>query len=233
MELEHTKGLPLGAYLQPTADVLGRLFAHSAELAAKPHNARMLSLLGQAFGRIVALLDACEDLSSDRLRGLYNPLSWHLSLKDREPLPPDLFAEALSVVVQELQRIEHALKNTDFREFEGVVTSILTRGMPAKLQRGLRKLWRGNHWEADWPDRLLVSLDDEVCSVCRVPHLPAKITGAGARTGGQKPPGGALWSVCRSLSRRQSGSTMELGYSSRHEQLLSALLPVIASSGLE
>jgi hypothetical protein len=233
LDLEHVKGLPLGAYLQPTADVLGRLFAHSAELAAKPDNARMLSLLGQAFGRIVALLDACEDLSSDRLRGLYNPLSWHLSLKDSGSLPPDLLAEALSVVVQELRHVEYALSNTDFRELEGAVTSILARGMPAKLQQGLRKLWRGNHWEADWPDRLLVGLDDEVCSICQVPHLPAKIPGTAARTDGRKSPGGALWSVCRSLSRPQSSYAMELAYSNRHEQLLSTLLPVIASSGLQ
>ncbi|HUT15383.1 MAG TPA: DUF5685 family protein [Anaerolineae bacterium] len=233
MDLEHTKGLPLGAYLQPTGDVLGRLFAHSAELAAKPDNARMLSLLGQAFGRVVALLDACEDLSSDRLRGLYNPLSWHLNLKDKEPLPPDLLAEALSVIVQEFKRLEHALTRTEFHQLEGVVTSILSRGVPAKVQRGLRKLWRGNHWEADWPDRLLVGLDDEVCSVCRVPHLPAKASRAVARTAGDRPRGGALWSVCRSLSRPQASIAMELGYSSRHEQLLSALLPVVASSGLQ
>jgi hypothetical protein len=232
IDVEHTHGLCLNAYLQPTADVLGRIFAHSAELGGKPGSATMLSQLGQAFGRVVALLDACEDLSSDRIRGLFNPISWHVGLKDSEPLPVDVLAEVFSVIVQEFRRIEHALSRTDFHQFEGVLTSILTRGVPAKLQRGLRKLWRGNHWDADWSDRVLVGLDDEVCPVCKVPHLPAKTTGAATRAAGGRPPGGPLWSVCRSLSRTQSSAAKDLGFVSRHEQLLSALVPVIASSRL-
>ena len=82
VEVEHAQGLCLAAYFEPTADILGRFFAHSAELGGKPRNATMLSLLGQAFGTVVALLDACEDLSSDRAHGLFNPISSHLGLKD-------------------------------------------------------------------------------------------------------------------------------------------------------
>jgi hypothetical protein len=230
--VEDVQGLCLADYLQPSADIIGRFFAHSAVLGGRPESVTVLSLLGQAFGRIVALLDACEDLSSDRARGLFNPISWHFGLEGSKPLPCDVLAEVFSIALQELERIELALNRIDFHQLGGVLANILTRGVPAKLQRGLRKLWRANHWEADWPNRVLEGLDDETCPICGVPHLPARSTAAAEPAVTDTCRGVPLWCVCKSLSKPQSADAKDLGFAGREEQLLSALVPVIGSSGL-
>jgi len=64
----------LGALLQPTGNAVAALFAHTAVVADRPENAAALSACGQAFGRLVHLLDAVQDHDADRAAGRFNPL---------------------------------------------------------------------------------------------------------------------------------------------------------------
>jgi hypothetical protein len=50
-------------------------FAHTAVLAGRPENAEPLAEAGRMFGRIAHLLDAMEDLETDRRAGKWNPLT--------------------------------------------------------------------------------------------------------------------------------------------------------------
>jgi hypothetical protein len=69
------RGSPdLTALLAPTGEAVAALFAHTAVVAGRPHNAAALGACGRAFGRLVHLLDAVEDRASDRAGGRFNPL---------------------------------------------------------------------------------------------------------------------------------------------------------------
>ncbi len=72
--LEAEPGLALLALTAPTEDAVAAAFAHTAELAGKPHNAASLAEAGRCFGRLAHLVDAVEDLEEDRTAGAYNPL---------------------------------------------------------------------------------------------------------------------------------------------------------------
>ena len=64
----------LEGLLAPSGNAVASLFAHTATLAGRPHNAPALERCGRAFGRLVHLLDAVEDRGSDRAAGRFNPL---------------------------------------------------------------------------------------------------------------------------------------------------------------
>ncbi|MBG0819893.1 hypothetical protein HS048_03920 [Planomonospora sp. ID91781] len=72
--LEAEPGLALLELTAPTEDAVAAAFAHTAELAGKPHNAVSLAEAGRCFGRLAHLVDAVEDLEEDRAAGAYNPL---------------------------------------------------------------------------------------------------------------------------------------------------------------
>jgi hypothetical protein len=72
--VEATDGDGLAAYAEPTELAAGAVFAHTASLAGRPGNQAILFEAGRAFGRIVYLLDAVEDLDADRKHDAFNPL---------------------------------------------------------------------------------------------------------------------------------------------------------------
>jgi hypothetical protein len=51
------------------------LFAHTAVVAGRPENAPALAAAGDAFGRLVHLLDAVEDHAQDAATARFNPLT--------------------------------------------------------------------------------------------------------------------------------------------------------------
>ncbi len=65
----------LAALLAPAGAAVASLFAHTAVVAGCGGNAAALAECGQAFGQLVHLLDAVEDLRSDRRAGRFNPLA--------------------------------------------------------------------------------------------------------------------------------------------------------------
>ncbi len=73
-QLESAATPSLLAITEPAETAVAAAFAHTATLAAKPHNAPALARAGQMFGRIAHLLDAVEDLDTDHRSGRYNPL---------------------------------------------------------------------------------------------------------------------------------------------------------------
>lgn len=69
-----TRSISLLEITEPTETAVAAAFAHTAVLAGKEHNAELLAETGRYFGRLAHLLDAVEDLETDRAAGAYNPL---------------------------------------------------------------------------------------------------------------------------------------------------------------
>jgi len=67
--------LRLEDLLEPSGAAVASLFAHTAVIAGIPSNAPALSAAGEAFGRLVHLLDAIADRQSDEESGKFNPLT--------------------------------------------------------------------------------------------------------------------------------------------------------------
>ena len=65
----------LTSLLAPTGEAVASLFAHTAVVAGRPDNAAALGAAGRAFGQLVHLLDAVEDLAADRAASRFNPLA--------------------------------------------------------------------------------------------------------------------------------------------------------------
>jgi Family of unknown function (DUF5685) len=73
--LERAGGRTVLELTEPSETAVAAAFAHTAALAAKPHNAMPLAEAGRFFGRIAHLLDAAGDLAADQAAGAYNPLA--------------------------------------------------------------------------------------------------------------------------------------------------------------
>jgi hypothetical protein len=93
----------LDALLAPTGEAVGALFAHTAVVAGRPGNAAALAACGRAFGRLVHLLDAVEDLHEDQTSGAFNPL---VATGTGEPEARALAAVLVAGVQAGLERAE-------------------------------------------------------------------------------------------------------------------------------
>lgn len=71
---EERSGASLDELLAPSGRVVADIFAHTATTAGLPGNVSALRRAGDAFGRILHLVDAVEDRASDRRHGRFNPL---------------------------------------------------------------------------------------------------------------------------------------------------------------
>ncbi|WP_415923755.1 DUF5685 family protein [Streptomyces scabiei] len=76
-EIERTTrpGGSLLTVTEPTETATAAAFAHTAVLAGRPGNAEPLAEAGRLFGRLAHLLDAVEDLDTDRASGAWNPIA--------------------------------------------------------------------------------------------------------------------------------------------------------------
>ncbi|MDX6254058.1 MAG: hypothetical protein QOJ11_392 [Frankiales bacterium] len=68
-------GATVDELLAPTGAVVATLFAHTAVAAARRDNVEALRAAGDAYGRLVHLLDAVDDRAEDARRGRFNPLA--------------------------------------------------------------------------------------------------------------------------------------------------------------
>ncbi|MQY02586.1 DUF5685 family protein [Actinomadura macrotermitis] len=73
-ELERAGGLGLLELTEPAETAVAAVFAHTAVLAGREHNAETLAEAGRFFGRLAHLIDAVEDVTGDLAAGAYNPL---------------------------------------------------------------------------------------------------------------------------------------------------------------
>ncbi|MCU1488611.1 MAG: hypothetical protein JWM85_16, partial [Acidimicrobiaceae bacterium] len=64
----------LDELLDPSGSAVAAVFSHTALAAGTPENGPHLATMGDAFGRLMHLVDATEDRASDRRHGRFNPL---------------------------------------------------------------------------------------------------------------------------------------------------------------
>ncbi|MGN6688072.1 MAG: DUF5685 family protein [Actinomycetales bacterium] len=74
LEVERRTEATLEELLAPTGAAVGELFAHTAVVAGLAPNADALRRAGDAFGRLVHLCDAIDDVVEDVASGHFNPL---------------------------------------------------------------------------------------------------------------------------------------------------------------
>jgi hypothetical protein len=87
--------------LAPTGQVVAELFAATAAAAGRPDNMSGLRRAGDAFGRLVHLGDAIDDLSDDIADDRFNPLAvTRTSLEDAAHLATRLHEEVLSSLAE-------------------------------------------------------------------------------------------------------------------------------------
>jgi hypothetical protein len=96
VDLEAQPGGAFADYSQPTELAVGAVFAHTAVLAGRPHNAESLFAVGRGYGRIMLLLDAYRDHDADLQRQQFNPLAAAFPCQDWRPPAQSLFREAYS-----------------------------------------------------------------------------------------------------------------------------------------
>ena len=116
----------LEALLAPTGEAVAALFAHTAVVAGRPENGPALAAAGDAFGRLVHLLDAVEDHASDGEQGKFNPLAaTGTSAADARALADRLAAQVLT-----------ALDEADLPD-RALVDVLLGKELRAAVQRAL------------------------------------------------------------------------------------------------
>jgi hypothetical protein len=72
--VERRAGAELDQLLAPAGTAVASVFAHTAEAAGVPGNSPALRHAGDAFGRLVHLVDAAQDRAADRRHGRFNAL---------------------------------------------------------------------------------------------------------------------------------------------------------------
>src|SRR4051794_10621307 len=73
-EIERRPAASLDELIAPSGAAVAAMFAHTADVAGTQHNADPLRRLGDAFGRLVHLADAIDDVADDAEKGRFNPL---------------------------------------------------------------------------------------------------------------------------------------------------------------
>jgi hypothetical protein len=74
-EVEAIPGQDFLRYARPTELGVGAAFGHTAVLAHQPHNEPLLTTVGQLYGRIMFLIDSCQDYATDLAHGRFNALA--------------------------------------------------------------------------------------------------------------------------------------------------------------
>ena len=106
------EGGSLEELLAPSGEVVAELFAHTASVAGRPANADPLRRVGDAFGRLVHLLDAVDDHPADLRHGRFNPLA-------ATSTPPD---EARRLALRLATAVRDGLDQVDFSDPELALT---------------------------------------------------------------------------------------------------------------
>ncbi|WKG13608.1 DUF5685 family protein (plasmid) [Nocardia sp. PE-7] len=136
VERAATAGTPITAVTAPTEQATAAAFAHTAVLTGLADNTEALTRMGRAFGRVAHLLDAVDDLSTDRARGAWNPLDATgtgvdaaRALCERASEEIDLASRSLQAYDTELvhQMLVHSVSSSVRRTFEDTDDAIRSR----------------------------------------------------------------------------------------------------------
>lgn len=148
-EIERYGADSLTDYLVPSGRAIAQAFAHTARLAESPDHSRSLAQLGDCVGRLVCLADACEDLRSDLTRGRHNPLQRVYSLRAGGVIPITVLVEVCCLVARMFDQAANALHQIEFAWLPGLVTNVVSRGLPRRVTRALQVFLENSHWDLD------------------------------------------------------------------------------------
>lgn len=114
----------------PSAMAVSLIFAHTANLTQRVENNIPLARIGHCVGRIVTLLDACQDYIADTKKGRFNSIASTLS-KDEERLPFTMhrFNLLKSYLLVQLREIRFQITNLVLYRNTGVIENILVLGL--------------------------------------------------------------------------------------------------------
>ncbi|MGN6795690.1 MAG: DUF5685 family protein [Streptosporangiaceae bacterium] len=139
-EIERASGLRLADVTEPSQTAVSAAFAHTAALAGRPGNAEALAEAGMHFGRIVHLLDAVEDLPSDRANGLYNPLLATGTTTDDARVHCDEALTGLRAAVADFELDERTLTDALLMREVGVAVDRAFAGRSGRIRLTPRTL---------------------------------------------------------------------------------------------
>lgn len=216
----------LRACLEPTAFLVGEIFAHTGIIANVPSNSHSLRSLGRAVGSLVTLTDACQDLHDDRLAGTYNPISACWQLHDNSFVPMEALAEVCGVITEQLHQIRVCLDNLGLPNFARLIENFLTEGIPFTVRQALTRLWCENHWTGHLPLRTLTLSERKLCAICGMPHsFPAKVA---TLCSNYICDSQSLWTVA-SLVPTVTDLAQELGFTDDKQYMLACILPLLTA----
>ena len=169
-ETETMKGKPLDWYLYPSGIIVGEIFSTTASIAENARNSETLRRLGESVGKLINLIDMCEDFYQDQITNAFNPITFAYQ---PDGLPSiQIFLDVCYITIRELSNIRLELSNLQLNNFNGIIENVLTRGIANRLLWSLSQLWKNNHWvgklpyPADWHSKF----QHFECKVCGHPH---------------------------------------------------------------
>lgn len=210
--------------LEPAAQIVALIFAHTAAIAENPGNASVLASLGQPVGRIIALADACEDLGRDIRRDAYNPLRSIWRLNPAQPIALTVMHAVCEVLAQQFLEIAHCLQQLQMPRLGRVLNNVLALGLPFRTQISLGRLWHDNHWAGRLPLRMAPRMSVRRCPTCGAPHLwdrTRSLPGCSDRPN--------LW-LLGTIFEHAGQDAQELRFAGPGEYLFANALPAILSA---
>jgi len=219
--IERSRSASLKAALDPLGSLSGAAFARTSHIAANAGNAETLSSLGSSIGCIVALADACEDLSQDRRTGSYNPLVARWNVAKAGPLPVEIMKEVSGQIVRDMGSMRRSLQRLRLAWMVDIVSNIVSRGFPGRVRVALRHLWQDNEWHGTIPDvgsgLLRRSSTYQEASAPLLPSLSHPASKSLAT---------AFW-LLSTLPENAARDASDLGFESQGEYYLACALPLL------
>jgi len=219
--IEQSRSASLEAALDPLGNICGAAFSRTSHIAGNAGNAETLRRLGSSIGRIVALADACEDLSQDRRTGSYNPLVARWNVAKAGPLPVEIMQEVSGQIVRDMGSMRRSLQRLRLVWMADIVSNIVSRGFPGRVRVALRHLWQDNVWRGTIPDVASGLLPrSSTCQQVNAPLLPSPSHPA------PKSLAAAFW-LLSTLPENAARDASDLGFESQGEYYLACTLPLL------
>jgi hypothetical protein len=138
-EIESATGsLSFHTTLEPSARAMARLFAFTSDLAQAPKNRERLASLGAEVGKLVCLLDACQDYRMDQRRERFNPILANWGSKDALSLAA--YDQLVNFIGESLFCIQAEVQRLDLHRFGDLVENTFTLGIVHQARHTLRRM---------------------------------------------------------------------------------------------
>jgi len=221
---EKRLGETLEYYLSPTAKIVEEIFSRTAVLSNAPENFLALREIGFSAGKIITLIDACEDIYLDRRQKQFNPII--SSYGQKAILDLKVIKNISYIFMKELNSIRKALAQLNIYRFEGVIENVLTRGLPERILESLAFFWKNNHWKGNLD--LLSDLDLDIqameCPQCHQPHHFSRKYSLELKEKPIRAPKN-LWVITSSLFENGNQLAIQFGFHTPEDYLFVCLFP--------